>query len=68
MELAQKVQQKIGQADIAYKPMPGDDPKQRCPDISAAQKYLGWQPRIPLDQGLEKTIPWFRQTLGVQGR
>jgi UDP-glucuronate decarboxylase len=67
MELAEKIQTKLGKAEIAYKPMPGDDPKQRCPDIALAKKHLGWQPQIKLEQGLDKTIPWFKQALGLEG-
>ena len=40
-----------------------DDPKQRRPDISKAKKLLNWQPRIALDEGLKKTVAWFRQEL-----
>jgi dTDP-glucose 4,6-dehydratase len=42
-----------------------DDPKVRCPDISRAQEVLGWQPRIPLDDGLRRTISYLRARLGV---
>ncbi|MBB4066194.1 UDP-glucuronic acid decarboxylase family protein [Gellertiella hungarica] len=42
-------------------PLPQDDPTQRCPDISRARDHLGWEPRTPLRQGLEKTIDYFRQ-------
>lgn len=42
-------------------PLPQDDPTQRCPDISRAWDHLGWEPRTPLRQGLEKTIDYFRQ-------
>ena len=45
---------------IIRKPLPVDDPKQRRPDIGLARKLLGWRPRIPLDQGLETTISYFR--------
>lgn len=46
---------------IAFKPLPQDDPKQRRPDITRAQKLLGWEPKVPLGQGLVKTIDYFRQ-------
>jgi UDP-glucuronate decarboxylase len=45
---------------LAHRPLPADDPRQRRPDISLAMKRLGWQPRISLRDGLERTIDWFR--------
>ena len=48
---------------ITFKPLPQDDPKQRRPDISRARKYLRWEPKINLEQGLEKTISYFRQKI-----
>ena len=45
---------------IAYRPLPGDDPKQRRPDITLAKELLGWEPRVPLAEGLAKTIAYFR--------
>ena len=45
---------------IAFKPLPQDDPKQRRPDISKAKKLLGWEPQVPLAEGLLKTIKYFR--------
>jgi len=60
-ELAEKVIAKTGaKSDIVYGDLPEDDPMQRCPDISAAKAQLGWQPTIALDQGLEKTIDYFK--------
>jgi UDP-glucuronate decarboxylase len=47
-------------ATLVEKPLPVDDPKQRCPDISLAKQKLGWEPAIPLEEGLRKTIDWFR--------
>ena len=47
-------------AKIVFKPLPQDDPTQRKPDITLAQKKLGWQPRVPLEEGLAKTIEYFR--------
>jgi len=48
---------------IAYHPLPIDDPKQRCPDISKAKVELGWEPKIELTSGLKKTIDYFQQQL-----
>jgi nucleoside-diphosphate-sugar epimerase len=42
-----------------------DDPRRRCPDITKAQTVLGWSPKVGLEEGLEKTIAWFRERLGV---
>lgn len=48
---------------VKYLPLPEDDPKQRKPDISRAQKLLGWNPTIPLREGLLRTVSYFRDTL-----
>jgi UDP-glucuronate decarboxylase len=48
---------------IAYRPLPEDDPKQRCPDISLAQELLAWAPRVQLRDGLTKTIEYFERLL-----
>ena len=45
---------------IIFKPLPQDDPAQRKPDIGMARKFLDWQPKIPLEEGIEKTIAYFR--------
>ncbi len=45
---------------IVFKPLPVDDPKTRCPDISKARKLLKWQPKVSVDDGLKRTIEWFR--------
>ena len=45
---------------LVYRPLPGDDPKQRRPDISFAKELLGWEPKVPLADGLAKTIAYFR--------
>jgi len=45
---------------IVHAPLPDDDPRRRRPDISLARERLGWQPRVGLDQGLARTIGWFR--------
>lgn len=48
------------QSEIIYKPLPSDDPVQRCPDISLAKDKLEWEPLIQLEEGLMKTIPYFK--------
>lgn len=61
LELAQKVITMTGsQSTLAFCPLPGDDPKQRRPDITLAKEKLGWEPTIPLDKGLEKTIFYYK--------
>jgi dTDP-glucose 4,6-dehydratase len=50
-------------AGIRYEPLPKDDPKQRRPDISKARQSLGWEPQVALEEGLEKTVPWFTDKL-----
>ena len=60
-ELAEKVVALVGSdSKIVYEPLPADDPMQRKPDISQAQALLGWQPTIPLGEGLPRTVEYFR--------
>ncbi len=61
-ELAEHVVRLVGGAakiEVA-RPLPQDDPKQRCPDISLARSVLKWEPKVPLEVGLKRTIDWFR--------
>ena len=61
LELAQKVIAMTGsKSHIEMRPLPSDDPRQRNPDISKARQVLQWEPKVPLDKGLEKTIAYFR--------
>ena len=61
LELAEILIRMTGSpSKIVFKPLPQDDPTQRKPDITLAQKKLGWQPRVPLEEGLAKTIEYFR--------
>ena len=66
LELAEKVQAHVGsKLPIVFNPLPVDDPKQRCPDISKAKKHLnGWEPKVQLREGLEKSVAYFRQQSG----
>ena len=60
-ELAERVIELTGsRSKIVLKPLPADDPKQRRPDITLAKQRLGWEPRVPLREGLERTIAYFR--------
>nr|WP_255502462.1 GDP-mannose 4,6-dehydratase [Okeania sp. KiyG1] len=64
LELAHTIQHMVNpDAEITYKPLPQDDPKQRQPDITRAKKYLGWEPTVPLQEGLKLTIEDFRERL-----
>ena len=64
LELAKEVLDLTGsKSKIVYKPLPGDDPKMRRPNIDLAKSALGWEPTIPLRKGLEKTIAYFDELL-----
>jgi UDP-glucuronate decarboxylase len=64
-ELAEKVIEKTASGvELEYCDLPADDPKQRQPDIGQARAILGWEPRVALDEGLDRTIGYFRETLG----
>ena len=66
LELAQKVIELThSKSKIVFMPLPQDDPTQRKPLIDLAKKELGWEPTIALDEGLEKTIEYFRKQLGL---
>lgn len=64
-ELAEIVLKKLPNtgSKLTYLPLPSDDPILRCPDITLATERLGWKPMIPLDEGLDKTIAYFRNKL-----
>ncbi|MCX8189852.1 MAG: SDR family oxidoreductase [Candidatus Diapherotrites archaeon] len=67
IELAEIIIKLTGsKSKIIYKDMPKDDPERRKPDISLAKKLLSWEPKIGLEEGLSKTIPWFRQFVRKQ--
>jgi len=60
LELAEQVKEiTSSKSEIQFKPLPVDDPRQRQPDITLARNKLGWEPKVPLRQGLEKTIAYF---------
>jgi UDP-glucuronate decarboxylase len=61
LELAEVVLKQVGgKSKIVHKDLPADDPKQRQPDIMLAKKYLKWEPKVPLAEGIGKTIEYFR--------
>ena len=60
-ELAELVLELVGgKSQLVYRPLPADDPTRRRPDITLAKQHYDWEPKIPLRDGLEKTIAWFR--------
>jgi UDP-glucuronate decarboxylase len=68
-ELAERVIRLTGsRSRTVFKPLPQDDPTQRCPDITLAKRALGWEPGVKLDDGLSRTISYFKQMLAVQAQ
>ena len=68
LELAEKIIAATGsRSELIRKPLPADDPVQRRPDITLAKEKLGWEPKIQLDEGLEKTIAYFDKLLSSMG-
>jgi dTDP-glucose 4,6-dehydratase len=64
VELAHLVRDVTGCAvSVTYEPLPEDDPVRRRPDITRARETLGWEPQVPLREGLERTVAWFRDRL-----
>jgi UDP-glucuronate decarboxylase len=67
--LAEQVIRMTGaRSRIVLRPLPQDDPVQRCPDITQARRHLGWEPRIGLEEGLARTIAYFDRMLAAGGR
>jgi dTDP-glucose 4,6-dehydratase len=66
LELAEAVIEVTGsRSEIAFEPLPVDDPTQRKPDITLAQELLGWAPTVGLHEGLERTFAWYREEFGA---
>ncbi|MCX8023014.1 MAG: SDR family oxidoreductase [Syntrophorhabdaceae bacterium] len=62
LSIAQKIIEKsASRSEIIYETLPEDDPKRRRPDITKAETYLNWRPSVPLEEGLEKTIAYFKK-------
>ncbi|HEV8231604.1 MAG TPA: UDP-glucuronic acid decarboxylase family protein [Thermoanaerobaculia bacterium] len=69
LEFARMVQRLTGtSSEIVFRPLPVDDPKVRQPDITKARTKLGWEPKVELEEGLVRTIEYFRSVLAVSGR
>jgi dTDP-glucose 4,6-dehydratase len=62
LEFAERIRTLLGvTTPIVFKPLPQDDPKQRCPDISKARRLLGWEPKVDLEEGLRRTLESFKK-------
>lgn len=55
-------------SDVVYEELPEDDPQVRCPDISRARTLFDWEPTVPLEEGIERTLPYFRDELAADAR
>lgn len=68
LEFAERVRTLVGaKAPIVFQPLPQDDPKQRCPDITKAKRILRWEPKVQLAEGLKLTYDYFRAQVGAGG-
>ena len=66
LEFAERIRELTeAKVEIVFKPLPQDDPKQRCPDISKARRVLKWEPKVNLEEGLKLTLEYFRQQVGA---
>jgi dTDP-glucose 4,6-dehydratase len=66
LEFAERVRALVGTtAPIVFRPLPQDDPKQRCPDIGKARRLLNWEPKVALAEGLKTTYDFFRQQIAA---
>jgi dTDP-glucose 4,6-dehydratase len=62
LEFAERVRKLVGaKTPIVFHPLPQDDPKQRCPDITKAKRLLSWEPKVTLEDGLQRTYEYFRE-------
>jgi dTDP-glucose 4,6-dehydratase len=69
LELAKRIIRLAGSpSEIVFRSLPQDDPKVRQPDITRARKVLGWEPRVDIDDGLRRTLDWFRERLDARAR
>jgi dTDP-glucose 4,6-dehydratase len=69
MEFAERVRALVGSKEpIVFRPLPQDDPKQRCPDITKARRILKWEPKINLEEGLQRTYEYFRKKVAEPAR
>jgi dTDP-glucose 4,6-dehydratase len=67
LEFAERIREHFDNVpEIIFEPLPQDDPKRRCPDISKAKRILKWEPKINLDEGLKRTLAYFKQEFSRQ--
>jgi dTDP-glucose 4,6-dehydratase len=67
LEFAERIRALLGPSvPIVFNPLPQDDPKQRCPDISKAKRILGWQPKVNLEEGLALTLDYFKKLFAAE--
>ncbi|MGD1209874.1 MAG: UDP-glucuronic acid decarboxylase family protein [Candidatus Acidiferrales bacterium] len=67
LEFAERVRALVGaKVPIVFKPLPQDDPKQRCPDIAKARRILNWEPKVNLEEGLQRTYDFFRKQVATK--
>ena len=67
LEFARTIQRLTGtRSEIVFRPLPVDDPKVRQPDIAKARARLGWEPKVGLEEGLSRTIEYFRSVLALE--
>jgi dTDP-glucose 4,6-dehydratase len=64
LEFAERIRELTHtKAEIIFKPLPQDDPKQRCPDIAKARRVLNWEPKVGLAEGLRFTLEYFQKKI-----
>jgi dTDP-glucose 4,6-dehydratase len=67
LEFAERIRKHFDYVpQIIFEPLPQDDPKRRCPDISKAKRILKWEPKINLEEGLQRTLAYFKQEFSRQ--
>lgn len=67
LEFAERIQRLTGtKSQIVHKPLPEDDPKRRRPDITKAKQVLGWEPKVPLEDGLRETVAYFQTVISAE--
>jgi nucleoside-diphosphate-sugar epimerase len=67
LEFAERIRKHFDNAPkIIFEPLPQDDPKRRCPDISKAKRLLRWEPKVNLEEGLKRTVEYFKEAFLTQ--
>jgi nucleoside-diphosphate-sugar epimerase len=69
LQFADHIRRQTGSgSELVFRPLPEDDPRQRRPDIAKARALLGWEPRVDLETGLERTVAYFREERDAVGK